>query len=220
VKVRANFQRSYLWRYLIMACVGFFMALWFAFDGLVSYPKKLEYAEAYEQLQKDVQGDAERARKWQEFAESRSWPREVPNKSADQIRSDIQGQYLFGAISLLLGIPALYFYLKSRSQWVEETDDGLVTSWGQQVRFSDVTLLNKKKWDAKGIARVNYSSNGKKGTFVFDDFKFERKPLGQILRKLENVLQPEQIVGGISEAERDRKKNAANEDQPGDAGTA
>lgn len=220
MKVRANFQRSYLWRYLIMACVGIFMALWFAFDGLVSYPKKLEFAEAYEQLQKDVQGDAERARKWQDLADSRSWPREVPNKSADQIRSDIQGQYLFGAISLFLGIPALYFYLKSRSQWVEETDDGLVTSWGQQVRFSDVTLLNKKKWDAKGIARVNYSSNGKKGTFVFDDFKFERKPLGQILRKLEDVLQPEQIVGGISEAERDRRKNAAKEEQPSDAGTA
>jgi len=199
-----------------MAGVGIFMALWFAFDGLVTYPKKLEYAIAYEQLQSEVKGDAERARQWQALADSNAWPREVPEKSVEKIRSDILGQYLFGCFSLLLGIPALYFFLKSRNQWVEQTEDGLTTSWGQQVRFSDVISLNKKKWDTKGIARAHYTEAGKQRTFLFDDFKFERKPLGEILRKLEAVLQPDQIVGGISEAERELRKKAAGDEKSGE----
>ncbi|HAC92356.1 MAG TPA: hypothetical protein DCF63_17265, partial [Planctomycetaceae bacterium] len=86
---------------------------------------------------------------------------------------------------------------------MEATDEGLQTSWGQQMRFAEVTLLNKKRWDAKGIARAFYTAAGKKHVFVFDDFKYQREPLGQILRRLEAVLQPDQIIGGISEAQRD-----------------
>ncbi len=192
------------------------MALWFAYDGLVTYPKKLEYAEAYEELKSEVSDDVERTKRWHVLADSRGWPRQVPEKSASTIRDDIQGQYFFGGLSLLLGIPALYFYFRSKNQWVELTDDGLTTSWGQSVRFSDVTLLNKKKWDAKGIARATYMEGGKQRTFVFDDFKFERQPLGKMLRGLETVLNPDQIVGGISEAERDRQKELAQKDDAGE----
>lgn len=212
--LRANFQQSYLWRYLIMACVGIFMAGWFAFDGLVTYPNRLERLVVLEELKSEISDRTELQKKWEAVAESRGWPIERPDgddKNSDQLRMDIQGQYFFGVLSLLLGLPALYFYLKSKRQWVEETEDGLTTSWGQQVRFADVTQLNKKKWDRKGIARAYYTEAGKQRTFVFDDFKFEREPLGKILRKLEDVLEPDKIVGGISEAERDQQKKAAAE---------
>lgn len=191
------------------------MALWFAYDGLVTYPKRLEYLVEFEKLKAEVQEPAELQNRWIALAESRDWPTERPDKddkNSEQIRADIQGQYFFGALSLLLGLPALYFYLKSRSQWVEATEGGLTTSWGQQVRFSDVTQLNKKKWDNKGIARAYYNEGGKQRTFVFDDFKFERKPLGGILRNLEDALKPEQIVGGISEAERERSKKTDSDE--------
>jgi hypothetical protein len=192
-----------------MAIAGFFMSAWFFFDGLVTYPKNLMYAEAFEEIQSEVTNEVERVKRWRSLAETQGWPQSVPDKSAATIRNDISGQYIFGVLSFLLGAPALYFYLRSRHQWVESSSDGLTTSWGQTVRFSDVTQLNKKKWDAKGIARAHYNEAGQQRTFVFDDFKFERQPLGQILRQLESVLQPEMIVGGISEAERDRRKKEA-----------
>lgn len=194
-----------------MAIAGFVMALWFAFDGLVTYPKKLEYAVAYEEIQAEVTNEVERIKRWRAFAESKGWPTKVPDKSAATIRNDIQGQYFFGVLCLVLGIPALIFYLRSRNQWVEGTEQGVNTSWGQQVNFADVTLLNKKKWDNKGIARAIYTEDGKQRSFVFDDFKFERQPLGQLLRRLEETLQPEQIVGGLSEAEKDLRKSKAAE---------
>lgn len=204
--LRANFQSSYLWRYLIMAIAGLFMSGWFAFDGLVTYPKRLSYAQAFEKIKSEATGQVEVAKRWQELAGTNKWPSEQPEKTSAAIRNDIYGQYIFGVLSLFLGVPAAWFYFKSRRRWVEATDDGLKTSWGQHVRFADVTLLNKKRWESKGIARAFYTQGGKKQVFVFDDFKYDREPLGQLLRKLEAVLQPEQIVGGISEAERDLKK--------------
>jgi hypothetical protein len=190
-----------------MAIAGFFMSAWFFFDGLVTYPKNLMYAEAYEEIQAQVDNKGEQAKLWAEKANSEGWPTAQPEKKAATLRNDINGQYIFGALSLLLGIPAIYFYLRSRNQWVESTDDGWTTSWGQTVRFADVKQLNKKKWDAKGIAKAQYNDAGKLRTFVFDDFKFERQPLGQIIRQLESVLQPEAIIGGLSEAEKERRKN-------------
>ncbi|MBX3422106.1 MAG: hypothetical protein KF752_11185 [Pirellulaceae bacterium] len=213
VSIRANFQSSYLWRYLIMAIAGLFMALWFAFDGLVTYPKGLEYAEAYEQVAQNHTTEGERAKAWRELAASKGWPLEVPEKSARTIRNDIEGQYFFGVLSLLLGLPAAYLYWRSRGRWIESTEDGLVTSWGQRVRFADVQSLNKKRWDAKGIARATYIEGTSKRTFVFDDFKYDREALGQILRKLEAVLPEEKIVAGISEAQRDAQKALAQPNQ-------
>ena len=121
------------------------------------------------------------------------------------------GQFVFGGLSLLLGIPALFFYVRSRNRWIEGNDLGIKTSWGQELRYADVSELNKKRWENKGIARAYYTQGGSRCTFVFDDFKYEREPIGQMLRQLESRLRPEQIVGGISEAERDAQKQSGDE---------
>ncbi len=201
---RAEFQKNYLMRYLILAAVCLFMAAWFGYDGLIGYPQQLEYAEAYDEL-RDMEG-ARRVERWKELADANSWPRDVPKKTAEEIRSDITGQYVWGGLNLLAGLPALFFFFRARGSWVEETDGGLRTSWGQSVRFADVTQLDKTKWQRKGIAKARYTPQAEgspamtgERLFVFDDFKFQREPLGQILRQLEAVLRPEQITGGPPE---------------------
>ncbi len=199
--MRANFQKNYLMRYLALATVCLLMAAWFGYDGLVGYPAQLPAAEAYDEL-RDLDS-AKRAEQWKQIATEKNLPKETPKKTAEQLRSDIVGQYFWGGINLLVGLPALFLWLRSRGSWVEATDDGLTTSWGQSLRFSDVTLLDKRKWQRKGIAKATYSpaGGGQPELFVFDDFKFEREPLGQMLRNLEERLLPEQIVGGPAEAE-------------------
>ena len=202
--VRAEFQKNYLMRYLILATVCLFMAAWFAYDGLIGYPQKIPYAEAYDELLELE--SAQRVEKWKAIAKQNNWPNDVPTKTAEEIRSDIIGQYFWGGLNLLAGLPALLLYFRARGSWVEATADGLKTSWGQQVRFADVTKLDKRRWQRKGIARATYrsadsnaSSGGGERVFVFDDFKFQREPLGKLLRDLEAVLKPEQIVGGLPE---------------------
>ena len=204
---RANFQSSYLTRYLIMAAICLGGGLWFAYDGFIAWPRELPAAEAYDEL-RDIEDAEERISRWESLATERGWPKSTPKKSAERLRSDIQGQYLWMTICFAAGIPALVYYFASRGTWVEPTDDGLRTSWGQQVKFSEVKLLNKRRWAKKGIAKAFYTENGAAKIFTFDDFKYEREPIGQMLRSLESQLPRDRIVGGPTEAEKDAARVA------------
>jgi hypothetical protein len=70
--------------------------------------------------------------------------------------------------------------------------------------------LDKKKWETKGIAKATYRDNSLTRVFVFDDFKFDREPLGDMLRSLEKKISRDQIVGGPPEAPKEPKTPAGN----------
>ncbi|MBX3417794.1 MAG: hypothetical protein KF851_09335 [Pirellulaceae bacterium] len=211
MSLRANFQTSYLWRYAILAivCLGF--STWFLYDGFVGYPLKFEAATEWEKLS-HLDTD-ERAAKWREIVAEKNWPKKTPDQKAEEIKSAIPGQYFWGGLTAILGIPALLFFLTSRMSWVERTETGLTTSWGQTIDFSTVTKLDKTKWAKKGIAKATYSDNGRQRVFVFDDFKFEREPLGKMLYDLEQVLGDEQVVGGPRESTPEQPVEQ-NSDEP------
>jgi hypothetical protein len=200
---RASFQNSYLKRYLLLAGVCLPLSLWFAYDGFIGYPKQLEIAEAYDKL-RDLES-TERQSQWQAIASTNGWPSRIPEKTAAEIADSIFGQYVWGSLSFAAGLIALLYYLRSRGTWVEPTETGLTTSWGQKLDFKDVIRLDKKKWESKGIAKATYRDSNLNRVFVFDDFKFDREPLGKILRGLENTLDRALIVGGPTEAERDQE---------------
>ncbi len=201
--VRAEFQKNYLMRYAALAAVCLLMAAWFGYDGLVGYPQKLVYARAYDELRS--LDSTQRIDKWKKLAAENNWPKDVPTKTAEEVESDITGQYFWGGLNLLVGLPALFLLLRSRGSWVQGTDGGLTTSWGQTLRYADVKSLDKRKWQRKGIAKATYIESVAGGpenvsrTFVFDDFKFDREPLGKMLSELESHLSPEQITGGEPE---------------------
>ncbi len=205
---RANFQSSYLKRYLLLAGVCIPLSLWFAYDGFIGYPKQLEYAKAYDPL-RDLDSK-ERSVQWQVLTSEKKWPNRIPEKKAEEVEDAIVGQYIWGSLSFLAGFIALLYYLRSRGSWVEPTATGLTTSWGQTFDFTNVVKLDKKKWETKGIAKATYRDNNLNRVFVFDDFKFDREPLGDMLRSLEKKLDREQIVGGPPESPKEPKTTTAN----------
>jgi hypothetical protein len=200
---RANFQSSYLKRYLLLAGVCIPLSMWFLYDGFIGYPKKIEYIEAYAPL-RELATKA-RAAEWQTIAKEKGWPLRIPedvvNKKADEF--DSTGQFVYASMSFLAGFIALLYYLRSRGTWVDPTPTGLTTSWGQAFDFKDVVKLDKKKWETKGIAKATYRDKNLTRVFVFDDFKYDREPLGEMLRSLEKKLSRDQIVGGPPEPPRE-----------------
>ncbi len=196
---RIEFQKSYLMRYAIMATVGILFSLWFLYDGLIGYPRKLPAARAYDEL-RDLETE-QRLSRWEQVAEENGWPRRPPEKTAEEIQSDIVGQYVWATLFAILGFPAAYLLWTSRGRWIEETEEGVRTSWGQEVRFADVRRLDKRRWANKGIAKAFYA--GPEGVFVFDDFKYDRDKIDALLRRLESTLPRDRIVGGPTEAETD-----------------
>lgn len=209
---RADFKKNYLMRYSVMALICWGSGLWFAYDGLIGYPKGLPAAEAYDPL-RQIEDAEERFDRWQALATENGWSPSVPKQSAEELREKIRGQFFYMIPCFVGGILALFYYFSCRGSWVEPTPNGLTTSWGQSLNFSDVTLLNKKRWSNKGIAKATYNDLGTRKSFVFDDFKFEREPIGKMLRTLESVLKREQIVGGPTEEETDAEKARSEEHQ-------
>lgn len=213
--IRAEFQKEYLYRYAIPAAACLLFALWFAYDGFIGYPKTLPMAEAYDEL-REIDDAEKRINQWRDLAEERGWSKDIPRKTAEEIHSDITGQYFWGFLNLAIGIVAGTFWLRSKGTWVESTEDGLTTSWGQTFSFADVEELNKSRWEKKGIARATYTEAGMKKSFVFDDFKYQRENLGKILRELEAILPREKISGGPTELENDAAKKEAAEKEAGE----
>ena len=84
-------------------------------------------------------------------------------------------------------------------RWIEASDTGISSSWGQELRFDEMRTLDKKHWAKKGIAKITYEQEGRKKTFVLDDFKFHREPTDDILLLVESHLTDEQIINGHPE---------------------
>ncbi|MEZ6080161.1 MAG: hypothetical protein R3C56_32180 [Pirellulaceae bacterium] len=184
---------------MALATVCLLMAAWFGYDGLVGYPAQLPAAEAYDEI-RDLD-DKKRAEQWKQIAADKNLPKQTPKKTAEQLRSDIVGQYFWGGINLLVGLPALFLWLR-RGKWVESTDDGLTTSWGQALRFSDVTLLDKKKWQAQGDRQSDlYSGGGWTLGVYLRRFQIRTRAARPNAARPGKQLRPEQIVGGPAEAE-------------------
>ncbi len=197
--LRANFQKSYLFRYLVFVLVCIPLGFWFLYDGIIAWPKQLPMIRAYEAIDKNLE-QKEIQDKWNEIAKANGWSKSPPKKTSAEMESAITGQYLWASLSFLVGAIAATYYLRSKNAWVEETESGLITSWGQKLEYAKVSKLEKSKWETKGIAKAFYFEKGQRRIFTFDDFKFDRAPLGRMLYNLEQVIPFSKVVGGPLES--------------------
>ena len=134
-------------------------------------------AEAYEKLPEEDRRDA-----WKELATEKGWPTITPSKTAEDISHDIGGQFMMIVLCSLFGIPALLKFMSGQGTWIEGDKKLIRNSRGQEVQIDSITKIDKTKWDAKGIAKIHYEVDGKKKKFVMDDFKYDRKPMGELMR--------------------------------------
>ncbi len=102
-------------------------------------------------------------------------------------------------MAALIGFPCLFWYFKNRGTWIESTKDGLKSSWGQEVRISQITQFDKKKWEKKGIGVLTYEGPNGTEKFVVDDLKYSRKEMDQIVCWIESQIPREMIVNGEPE---------------------
>lgn len=201
-EVHQPFFRKFLWVFL--GCTAF--AAYCLYDGLVAYPRNLTIAEAYESLPEENRREA-----WKELAAEKGWPTITPAKTAKDIGHDIGQQFMMAVLCMLFGIPALLMFMSGQGTWVEGDETLIRNSKGQEVPLHTVTNIDKRKWEAKGIAKIHYEVDGKKKKFVMDDFKFDRATMGQLMKFAEAGLSEEQVTGDFLERDKEAiaKKRAA-----------
>ncbi len=190
--VRANISSRYRGRWGLMALFCFGFTLWFLYDGSITYPNQRARALKYQELQ-----DEGRLDEWEIIAAENGWPSANPGEPKTE--HDIGVQFAMAATAAPVGLVFLVLFLVSRGRWMEGDENGIKTSWGQEVQFSQITGLDKKLWRNKGIAKITYQENGKKRRLALDDFKYDREATEEMLRAVESHLDDDQIVGGPPE---------------------
>lgn len=198
---RANLNHRYFLRFLAIGAICLAMAGWFLYDAKIGYPKRFEYLEAYESNPEFHA--AESKAEWYKFAESKGWPQQIPS-SREEIESEISGQYVFMGISLVIALPFFLKYFLALGSYIEATPEELRPSWRKPIALASIEKIDKTKWSEKGITKIYYDGQRK---FVFDDFKFEREPMGVILGWIEDKLDDDKIVGGKRESAKGEDKD-------------
>jgi hypothetical protein len=192
---RTTISPVYLRRLALIAGACLFMAVWFLFDGLWTYPRQRERAVEYQRLKTEKRLD-----EWKSLAQERGWSTEDPGKPKSH--GDIIGQVGFALLLLPPGLFTLFCVFRARGRWIELTETGLRSSWGRQLQFGQIVTLNKRLWDKKGIAKLAYRDANRTRQFVLDDWKFEADSTRAILCEVESHINADQIIGGVAESEK------------------
>ena len=201
---RANVSPNYLIRLGIVGLVCTLGGLWFLYDGLVGYPAKrergldkIQFFEDHPELDEKEKDD-----QWKARAAEKGWPTDNPlNPETKKPLApvDINEQFFYAGGAGLIGLGFLSRLLYMLGRWVESDGTKLRTKSGQEAEFSQITSLDKKKWQAKGIAFVKYQAEGRTGKIRLDDYYYNRPATQVILRDIEAAIDPAKIINGKPE---------------------
>lgn len=197
VVVRTNIAKSYLGR---MALIGLFclgLSGWSLYDGLVSYPQQRKEALLFQEYAK--KGDTKEHREqWQEEAAKRGWQNtDNPGKPRDD--NDIFGQFVMAGVTAPIGLCFLGLLLLRLGCWIEADENGLRTNRGHEFPYGQITVLDKKKWQSKGIAKIRYQVEDREKKLTLDDYNYERESTQSILRMVEDHIDHSKITNGPPE---------------------
>lgn len=198
--IRAEADSRFLLKYLLigLGCIGF--GMYSIYDGFVSAPAQMPMAAAWDELKKDPSlDDADRSTRYKEIAKENGWPSKRIRKTVEEIEIFVIYQYIFMGIGFSIGIPCLLWYLKTRGSWIESSENGLNSSWGQELTFDQITQFDKKKWEKKGIGVLHFDTPKGSGKFVVDDLKYSRVQMDEIVCLIESRIASNLIVNGDPE---------------------
>ena len=206
MSLRTEIKTSFLLRMGIVGLVCLGMTGLCIKDGKYAYPAQRERALAYIEFQEenpDV-GEKDLFDLWKIEAAERGWEPGIGRAGETpyghpKTESDFIGQFYMGGVAAFIGLLFVGRVLLNRGCWIEADDEGITTSEKKHAKFDQVTVLDKKKWDNKGIAKLRYEADGKNGTIVLDDCNYDRPTTNEILRHVEAKIGFDKIINGKPE---------------------
>lgn len=116
-----------------------------------------------------------------------NWPKLHPNE-VPKSQMDINLNRVLGCVLPPIGLILLVTgFWKSRGEYRLE-NDVLKVPGHPPVPLSNVVALDRQKWDRKGIAIIEYQTNGPARRITLDDYIYEREPTDRIFKRIEDSL--------------------------------
>ena len=206
MNLRTEINPRFLLRMGIVSlfCLG--MAAYCYYDGKYAYPTQRERSLAYldfKEKNPDI-GEKDLYDLWKVEAAEKGWDPGVAGKEktpygVPKEEYMFAQQFYMGGFTGLLGLFFLAKLIRNYGRWIEADENGLRSSENREVKYDQITALNKKKWDNKGIAKVLYEVDGKKSKIILDDCNYVRDTTNAILRRVETAIGHDKIINGKPE---------------------
>jgi len=169
-------------RYLV-ALILVAAGAWFAYDGWVGYPAmNVKHAEKTAEL-KDAESNGNKKLQ----AELVEQLKDLHFKTDTDI-----GVQKGLAIGLpLLGAALLTWALYNSRGEIRLTSDTLTAPGHPPVKTDQIMALDKRLWDRKDIAFVDYEVGAAKGRIRLDAFVYQTDPIVKIYDRIEAIMKEE-----------------------------
>ena len=157
--------------------------LWFAYDGWIGWP---EHNRKLAEVKRRID-DAERAGDKDAAAAART---ELGGMSKEKSSSDILLQKVLAFSLPPVGIALLAWALYNSRGEYRLAGSTLSVPGHPPITFDQITRIDKRLWDRKGIAYVDYEADGRSGRIKLDDFVYDRPPTDRIYERIEQAVAP------------------------------
>lgn len=181
-------------RYIIVVLlIGY--GIWSIYDGFVSWPAANRRAVELRQERADAERAGNRDRVNQITADL--------GKITEHNHASVLLNQILGVLLPPAGLAMLFWSLRnSRGEFRLTPDDVLYAPGHPPVPIDAMTALDRRLWDRKGIAWVEYELDaGKsKGKIRLDDFIYERPPIDAMYDRILAKLDPEAFAAEKAKA--------------------
>jgi hypothetical protein len=168
-------------RYL-MVLATFVMGVWFGYDGFVKWPRmNAEHQALVEHYKNDPQ--ASREKSFKAVVEERGLVEH--NDMAILFQRVLTFALPLAGIALLI-----WMLYNSRGEY---RFDGTVlhVPGHPPIPVGDISAIDRKRWDRKGIAYLEYATaGGGVGRAKIDDFVYDRRPTDAIFKQVCDIVEP------------------------------
>lgn len=173
--------RYYRWARFFIALLFFAYGMWCIRDGFFKYPRENEAAIQAEIDRIEKTGEHLTAERRQEIRAQAKQPHGPPDAKYD-VPLNRGLACLLPPVAILVLIRTLY---RSRGE-IRLSGDALSVPGHGAIPLDSVRKIDKRLWERKGIALVEYEqAGGPARRFRLDDFVYERDPIDRILERIE-----------------------------------
>lgn len=127
-------------------------------------------------LMKDKGGQNGANDLWNDYTREKGWDSETAEHPMDA--GKIRDQFIAAGVTLTLIAGCLFILIRTLRRTIKADHEALYTQDGRKIMYSEMTRIDKRKWDTKGLALVYYQEGGEEKKakidgMVYGQFKEE-----------------------------------------------
>lgn len=186
------------------------------------YPPGTDLEEKWPSLLLKMSGNGNDEELWKEFSGERGWPQQIDSQEDFMKAYKIRQQLIAALVCFGLTGLALFFLVRTKGRVMKVDEKGYYPPGKGLVPFENITVLDKRRWETKGLATIRYTEGGEEKKakidgMVYGQFKEEDgAPAEALFQKVLSHFEGELIELVTEDTENDSEPENISESQKND----